>query len=136
MQFEFDISDGDGEDNRVQNYQYETQRNKELRVVNGFEFSFERLSRSGNGVSFWRCTRRNPPDNCKARIHYNGNELIRQINGHSHGADPAHLTITQVVHKGIKRRAIDTNEVNFNYYYIQFFRQLIRLYAKCLPFCS
>ncbi|XP_010004373.1 PREDICTED: general transcription factor II-I-like [Chaetura pelagica] len=82
-----------------------SQRGRAKFVCDGYLYVFDRPSRAGDGVKFWRCEQKN----CKARIHTRNGELIKMIHQHSHLPSPANVEVKKFL-TGIKRRAEETLE--------------------------
>ena len=82
-----------------------SQRGKGKFVRDGYIYIFDRHG-SDNITEFWRCERRRL---CKARIHVKNGEIVKNINGHSHNADPAQVEKGKIISK-IKLRASETME--------------------------
>ena len=89
---------------------------------NASQFRFIKSSRGGNKleengflydkhkvlgeVTYWQCERRN---DCKARLHTQGTQVIKRINDHLHG--PAMQKVSCLETKaGIKRKATQTQD--------------------------
>ncbi|XP_064097259.1 FLYWCH transcription factor 2-like [Macrobrachium nipponense] len=82
-----------------------SQRDKGKFVRDGYTYGFDRHG-ADNSTEFWRCERRRL---CKARIHVKNGEIVKNINDHSHNADPAQVEKGKIVSK-IKLRASETME--------------------------
>ena len=79
----------------------DTKRNKPKFHHNGYLFVFDKHSKTDPNTKFWRCEEK---DYCKARIHTKENEVIAEINEHSHGASAANVEVA-VIKTSLKRRA-------------------------------
>ncbi|XP_063994399.1 uncharacterized protein LOC135171755 [Diachasmimorpha longicaudata] len=84
-----------------------TNRGREKYIHNAHMFTFDKMSANGER-KFWRCEFKN---DCKARIHTSAatNEVVKEINEHTHGNDIAFVQATKVK-EAMKRRAADTPE--------------------------
>jgi len=93
------------------NFELETEKGREKKIIGGYGFTFEKFN-CDRTVEFWRCEKR-ASDKCKVRIHIlrETSELHKQMNEHSHGADPARIEV-QKVKRNIHKRARETNEVH------------------------
>lgn len=76
---------------------------------NGYTFGFHKYD-STRTVKFWRCDKRDS-DSCKVRIHtcVNSDEVLKQINNHSHGSDAAEVEVMKI-RTSVKRQAENTQE--------------------------
>ena len=57
-------------------------------------------------VTYWQCERRN---DCKARLHTQGTQVIKRINDHLHGPDMQKVSCLETK-AGIKRKATQTQD--------------------------
>nr|CAD7198176.1 unnamed protein product [Timema douglasi] len=83
-----------------------SQRDKQKYVDNGFLYVFDKFSVDGQ-IKFWRCEGKN--NNCKARLHTRGEEVVKRLNEHTHDSSSPHIGAQEVVSK-IKQRAAETRE--------------------------
>ena len=76
---------------------------------NRYTFCFHKYDSTGT-IKFWRCDKRDWYS-CKVQIHtyVSTNEVLRQINTHSHGSDAAEVVVSKI-RTSIKRQAESTQE--------------------------
>lgn len=87
-------------------HQIVSERGKEKYSKNGFIYVFDKLSKSDCTVKFWRCERR---QTCKARIHTQNGDVIKETNQHTHDSSAVSVEVAKIVTK-VKKRAADTME--------------------------
>ncbi|KHJ43480.1 FLYWCH zinc finger domain protein [Trichuris suis] len=86
-----------------------SERNREKLFHDGYMYTFDKFDYSKT-IKFWRCDKRYSLG-CKARIHTSivTNEVINQVNDHSHGSDPAKIEVA-AFRANVKRRAAETQD--------------------------
>uniref|UniRef100_A0A5S6QSI4 FLYWCH-type domain-containing protein n=1 Tax=Trichuris muris TaxID=70415 RepID=A0A5S6QSI4_TRIMR len=86
-----------------------SQRNREKFVHSGHLFTFAKFNHLRT-IKFWRCDKRYSYG-CKARLHtcVETNEVKKEVNAHTHGADEARVEVDAVC-AALKRRAEETTE--------------------------
>ncbi|CDW58473.1 FLYWCH domain containing protein [Trichuris trichiura] len=84
-------------------------RNREKYIHDGHMFTFETYNHSRT-IKFWRCDQRYFHD-CKARLHtsVSTNEVVKEVNLHSHTGDAARIEVAAVL-AAVKHRAEKTKE--------------------------
>lgn len=85
-----------------------SKQHKEKFIHEGYLYIFDKRS-VDLSKNFWRCEMKNE---CKARIHTsaNTNQVIKEVNQHSHGSDAAKINVAKIMTR-IKRRATETTEI-------------------------
>lgn len=82
-----------------------SEKGKDAILDNGHRYLKERTY---NGKTYWKCTNYDSM-NCRARVHSNGESVIKRIGEHNHAADAASLNATKLVNE-MKNRAVNSQD--------------------------
>ena len=81
-----------------------TQKGKRKACFEGFYYNFDKVSKTDTNLTFWKCEDYDKQAKCKARLHINGEEVVKSAGEHNHRPDGARKTVIEVVNS-IKNEA-------------------------------
>ena len=81
----------------------------DLLILDGYAYSQNKVSVSGNGLIHWECTERRNAKSCNAKLKTMGQVEVGRLHAHTHPPDYEQIRVLKIKSE-LKSRTINTTE--------------------------